>query len=159
MGKFALARITTLGAIFFSFCLIAFGAHHEEISVGKLPKPLKEAFDKAYPYTKITRIVRGISEGQELYEIKLADHGQISEVSYHADGQLVATERTVPISKLPTSINTAIEKKYPNSSKTRAERITKATGEIIEVKLLTATHKKVEARFDSSGKFLSEKYL
>ena len=126
---------TVVGAIVLSFVLPVLAQAQAQIKpsakpataaedpAAKLPKPILDAFKKAYP----TAVIKGASKeteaGKVQWEVESTDHGLARDLVYNPDGSVVSIEEEVPAANLPPAVTAALKAKYPKATIKKAEKL------------------------------------
>jgi hypothetical protein len=133
------------------------GAGEEKLSADQLPKAVLDAAKAKFADAKILGGTKEVEDGKTEYEVSLEKQGQHLVAIYTATGTLTAVERTITAKELPKPVRRAIKQRYPKSSITKVEEITKEDKVAeYEALVVTADKKTVEAVFDTTGKFVKE---
>ncbi|MFM9957454.1 MAG: PepSY domain-containing protein [Phycisphaerales bacterium] len=107
------------------------------ITLNEAPEPVRAAALRAAPEASIKEIVRETDGGATLYEIEYEDNGVACEMTLSPSGDLIASERGVPLTRLPQAAADAVAALHPGAT-------------ITHVKIVTETYYEVVA--ESSGK-------
>jgi hypothetical protein len=98
-------------------------AQEQRISCTDVPAPAREAFAKAFPKATIKGCTREIEKGRRAYEISSTEGETRRDVTFYADGTLVAVEESIPFGDVPEPVQQAVHKRYPGDEITRAEKV------------------------------------
>ncbi len=93
--------------------LLALGqanAGEKKLSKHQVPKPVLEAFEKAYPNVKGVEFEKEMLEGKPAYEVEYKENGKEYEVVYDADGSLLQKEEGIDLQALPEPVRQAVTK-------------------------------------------------
>jgi uncharacterized membrane protein YkoI len=99
------------------------------------PKPVKDAFKKAYPNVKAKWSTE--KDKTTLHEAEFEINGVEMSATYNADGSLVETEQELTKSEVPLAVIESCMKAHPKAKMKEYAKITRASGEIayeIEIK-------------------------
>ena len=148
---------TLLGFALFSTGAIAGG--EKKITEQQVPKPVLEAFHKAYPQAVDLKYEKEDKEGKAAYEIEFNDQGIKREATFAADGKLLETEEEdIKPEALPAHIQDAVKKAHPQATIKDAEKTFKADGTLKCYKVeIQEGNKALELHLDESGKILKTK--
>jgi len=94
------------------------------VGMDAVPAAVTEAFKKAYPSAAIKGASKETENGQAYYEIESVDGMKHRDVSYYPDGTVAAVEETIQVSEVPGAVIAAVQKKYPDATVRRMERVT-----------------------------------
>ena len=125
-------------------------AEEQAISCDAVPKPVRAAFEKAFPKASITECAKEVEKGKTAYEISSTEGGTRRDVLFHADGSLIVIEEAIPIESTPDPVQQAVRKMYPGGEITVAEKITRDGAVLYEFQV-KHRGKQVEIVFDPSG--------
>ena len=130
----------------------AYPQEEQEQSIKKkdVPKPILEAFEKAYPKAMITGYSKETDKGVTSYEIESKEAGVHRDVQYAPDGTLIVVEESMPYAKLPDAVRNAVTKEYPKGKVTHCEKLSKTALTQYEVALKSGKQK-YEVVFNSDG--------
>ena len=149
-----MTRIIVLLAISFT----SLGASAEEC-----PPAVKKVLAKAYPEGKIGNCRKEAEKGKAHYAAEVTTKaGDKIEIDVEEDGKIVQTEVVVALDAVPQAVLKAFAARYPNATAKKAEKETKANGEISYE--ITFEHgqgqgqgkKRGEATFTAEGVFVEE---
>ncbi len=123
-----------------------------------VPKPVYDAFVKAYPKAEITGSGKEKLDGKKVFEIESKDNGVSRNLFYKEDGTLVEIEEKIAPTSLPLAVLQGIKAKYPIGQTVRAKKITR--GETVEYELrLKQDTDYFELTVSSAGKITKTKQL
>jgi hypothetical protein len=125
-------------------------AEEQEISCDAVPKPVRAAFEKAFPKATIKECAKEVEKGKTAYEISSIEGGTRRDVLFYADGRLIVVEEAIPIDSTPDAVQRAVRKMYPGGDITLAEKITRDGAVLYEFRV-KHRGKQVEIVFDPSG--------
>lgn len=132
-------------------------ADEEKVPLDKLPKEVTEAVKKKFPKAELVSAEKEKEDGKTVYEVNIKNEGQTIEVTLTPEGKIVSIEKEITAKDLPKVVADALEAKYPKASIKKAEEIIKEDKLIsYEMLIVTADKKKLEVKFDPTGKFLEE---
>lgn len=123
-----------------------------------VPKPVYDAFVKAYPNAKITKSGKEKLDGKRVFGIESEEGGVSRNVLYKEDGTLVEIEEKLPPTGLPLAVLQGINAKYPTGLTVRAKKVTR--GKTVEYELrLKQENDYYELTVSSAGKITKTKQL
>jgi hypothetical protein len=125
-------------------------AEEQEISCDAVPKPVRAAFEKAFPKATIKECAKEVEKGKTAYEISSTEGGTRRDVLFYADGRLIVIEEAVPVESTPDPVQQAVRKMYPGGEIALAEKITRDGAVLYEFRV-KHRGKHVEIVFDPSG--------
>jgi len=132
------------------------GAAEKELGKHQVPKPVLEAFEKAYPNAKGVEYEQAMFEGQPAYEVEYKEDGKEYELLYGADGRLLQKEEEIEIKALPEPVVQAVTKAHPKAKIKEAEKLMKPDGAVIGYEVeVKKDGKEYEITLDVVGKILS----
>lgn len=146
-------------AVCLIFCLVfAFTslAQEKKISRKDLPRPVLDAFEKAYPKATIKGLSMEKENGKTYYEVESVEGTTTRDLLYLPDGTIVEIEEGIAMADLPTPVKEAIVAKYPKGRVDKAERTTRGPAVSYEMRI-SFSGKSIEVSFDPAGKLLEEK--
>jgi len=140
-----------LGLAALSTCANA--AEEKKITVQQVPKPVLEAFHKAYPQALDVKYEVEKDAGKTVYEVEFKEQGIKREATYAAEGTLLETEEDIKPDTLPAAITEALKKSHPQATVEEAEKVMKPDGSVsgYEVEIKDGK-KEFEIRLDATGK-------
>ena len=144
---------TLLGLAVLSTGAIAGG--EKKVTEQQVPKPVLEAFHKAYPQAQDLKYEKDSNAGKTVYEVEFKDQGIEREATYTADGTLLETEEDIKPDSLPASITESLKKAHPHATVEEAEKVMKPDGTVsgYEVEIKDGK-KELEIHLDAAGKIL-----
>ncbi len=127
----------------------------KKLAEQQVPKPVLEAFHKAYPQATDIQYEAEKEAGKAVYEVEFKDQGVKREASYAAEGTLVETEESIKPDELPAAVTEALKKAHPHATVKEAEKVLKPDGSVsgYEVEIKDGK-KEVEIHLDAAGKIL-----
>ncbi len=127
----------------------------KKITEQQVPKPVLEAFHKAYPQALDVKYEEEKEAGKTVYEVEFKEQGIKREATYAAEGTLLETKEDVKPDTLPAAITEALKKAHPRATVEEAEKIMKPDGSVsgYEVEIKDGK-KELEIRLDATGKIL-----
>jgi uncharacterized membrane protein YkoI len=134
---------------------VANAGEDKKLTEQQVPKPVLEAFHKAYPQATDLKYEKEIKGGKPAYEIEFKDQGAEREAYYSANGTLLETEEEIKPDELPPAVTEALKKAHPHATIAEAEKYIKPDGSIsgYEVEIKDG-NKELEIHFDLGGKIL-----
>src|SRR5262245_26910546 len=100
-------------------------SEEQEISCDAVPRPVRAAFEKAFPKATIKECAKEVEKGKTAYEISSIEGGTRRDVLFYADGRLIVVEEVIPVESAPDPVQQAVRKMYPGSEIRLAEKITR----------------------------------
>lgn len=133
----------------------AYAGEENKLTEQQVPKPVLEAFHKAYPQAQDAKYEEEKEAGKTVYEVEFKDQGVKREASYAAEGTLIETEEDIKPDALPAAITEALKKTYPHATVKEAEKVMKPDGTVsgYEVEIKDGK-KELEIHLDAAGKIL-----
>lgn len=119
------------------------------------PGPVADTVAKAHPGARVLSCKKEMEKGKPQYEVKLNSKGTRLELDVSPAGEILQTEEKVPLSSVPVPVLSAFAARYPKAKPSRAEKQTKADGQVT-YELAFRRGRKIEATFDEAGKFVEQ---
>lgn len=130
-------------------------AGEKDLRKDQVPKPVVEAFEKAYPNAKKVEFEEETFEGKTVYEVEYKENRKEYDLLYDADGTLLRKEEEIDVQTLPEPIRQAVTKAYPKAKIKEAEKLMKPDGTVtgyeVEIK---EGRKEFELELDTDGQIL-----
>jgi hypothetical protein len=127
----------------------AFG-QEQSLKKRNVPKPVLEAFSKAYPNATIKGFAKEIEKGVVEYEVESVEGKIHRDISYGSDGSVIVVEESMDFKDLPEPVRNAVTKNHPKAKITVCEKVTEAS--VVRYELLLKTgKKKTELVFNADG--------
>jgi len=126
------------------------------LSIGLLvaqscPKPVKDAFNKAYPNAKAKWMTEKAKDKTMRYEADFKQNGVEMTTTYNALGTLMETGQEIEKSEVPAAVIAACLKAHPDAKIKEYSKITRANNEVVyEVEMKNNGHAH-NAIFKSNG--------
>jgi uncharacterized membrane protein YkoI len=131
-------------------------AAEKELGKRQVPKPVLEAFEKAYPNAKGVEYEQELFEGQPAYEVEYKENGKEYESLYRADGTLLQQEEAIDAKALPDPVIQAVAKAHPKAKIKEAEKLMKPDGTLIGYEVeIVEEGRKYEIKLDVGGQILN----
>lgn len=144
---------TLLGLVALSTGAVAGG--EKKVTEQQVPKPVLEAFHKAYPQAQDLKYETDSKAGKTVYEVEFKDRDIMREATYTAEGTLLETEEDIKTDTLPASITESLKKAHPKATIEEAEKVMKPDGKVSGYEVEIKNGKKVlEIHLDAAGKIL-----
>ena len=125
-------------------------AQEQNIQKKDVPKPILEAFQKAYPKATIKGYSKETDQGTVMYEVESVEGKVHRDITYTADGSLVSIEESLPFSDLPQPVRDTIAREYPKAKISMCERV--MNGSTTQFEMVIATGKqKYELVLNADG--------
>jgi uncharacterized membrane protein YkoI len=121
-----------------------------ELKKSAVPKAVLDAFAKAYPNAKANEFSTETENGKTMYEIESTDGKTKRDITFTADGTLMATEETIASKDLPEAVRASLKKDFEKATITRCEKITEGASTMYEVAMKSGK-KKSEIVFNADG--------
>ena len=96
-------------------------ANAQKLSTEKVPAPVKAAFEKLHPHTRVNWEME-----KKNYEAGFTANGKETSEVYNAGGSLLETEVAIKVAELPASV----QSKLKGMKVAEAAKITKADGSV-----------------------------
>ncbi len=130
-------------------------AGEKKLTEQQVPKPVLEAFHKAYPHASNLKYEADRKGEKTVYEIEFKDQGIKREATYAAEGTLLETEEQVKPNTLPPTVTEALKKAHSHGTVEEAEKVMKPDGTVsgYEVEIKDGTQE-LEIHLDAAGKIL-----
>ncbi len=149
LAVFMLVGLSALSAV----------AKEEKVTLDKVPAKVVQAQKAKWPKAEILQIEQEEEKGKTLFEFGLKDGTRKLDVTFSADGALVAVEETIAEKDVPAAVKKALAEKHPKAEVTLVEKVTEGDGpsakNFYEYKIKTQD-KAWEVKFDPAGKLVSE---
>jgi len=123
-------------------------ANAQSLKESQVPAPAVSAFHKMYP--EIKSCSWSLEDGN--YEAEYNANKLEMSASFDKNGNLVETEKEIPVKDLPAGVADYVSKNYSGATIKEASMVTDAKG----VKTYEAEIKGKDLIFDEQGKFLKE---
>ncbi len=138
--------------VFAAAAMMAQSNEDQEQSLKKkdMPKAILDAFAKSYPHAVVKGYSKEVENGAAEYEVESKDGTVSRDVSYAADGSVLAVEESMAYADLPEAARAAITKEYPKHTVASCEKATKGSTTQYEVHLKLGK-KTTEVLFDANG--------
>jgi uncharacterized membrane protein YkoI len=134
---------------------VANAGEEKKLTEQQVPKPVLEAFHKAYPQALDVRYETEKEAGKTVYEVEFKDKGINREASYSAQGALLEAEEGINPDALPAAVAEALKKAHPSATVEEAEKLAKADGTANGYEVEIKDGKKtLEIHLDANGKIL-----
>ncbi|HYV94535.1 MAG TPA: PepSY-like domain-containing protein [Chitinophagales bacterium] len=134
--------------VIFVVILFAGCADAQKIKEDKVPVPAVSALHKLYPDLKDYDWYNEDGNYEAEYELS----GMEAAVTFDVNGNVVETEKEIPVNSLPASVTEYISKNYSGAKIKEATEITDAKG----AKMYEAEIKGKDVVFDANGNFVKE---
>jgi|GEM_PF-2326020 len=129
------------------------GQSEQPLAYKEVPAAVRAAFEKQFPGAKVRGASSETAAGGTVYEVECDWRGRRHDISFRADGALVAVEETIPPGEAPAAVMAALRKEFPKAQVVRAEKITEGGVVSYEFQLKGAARR--EAKFSPDGKLIS----
>ena len=147
--------ITAIFCLTLSMPLLAYMPQEESVKKNAVPKAILDAFEKAYPKATMSGFSKETENGKTVYEVESVEGKVHRDITYKADGSVVALEETLPVSDFPEAVRASLAKEFPKAKVVKAEKVTEGTTIRFEV-LLKTGKKSSEVVFDADGKIIKK---
>ncbi len=130
--------------------------NEEKVPLDQLPAKVTAAVNAKFAGADLIGASKEKEDGKEVYEVELKLKGVHYDVTLLPGGDIVLIEKQIKASDLPEAVTKALETKYPKATYKIVEEISKGESKSYEILLVTTDKKKIEAKFDATGKLLEE---
>ncbi len=130
-------------------------AFSQEQSLKKknIPKPILEAFNKAWPKATIKGFSKEKEKGVVEYEVESVEGKVHRDISYKADGTVIVVEESMAFNDLPEPVRNSVTKNYPKAQIKACEKVTK--GSVVSYELgMKSGGKKMELVYNADGSLM-----
>ena len=144
-----------LAAAFLSFLGFAqqLRADSQAIQIQDVPKEVVDAVKVKFPDAQIQKAKKKVENGKTLFGIGLTSKGTERNVLLTPKGKIVELKTVIPATKLPAKVAEAVYGTYPNSTTTKAQKVTAYKEEkSFQVEVLTADKQTKKLVVDADGK-------
>ena len=129
------------------------GQGEKPLAYKEVPAAVRAAFEKQFPGAKVRGASSETGERGTVYEVECDWRGRSHDITFRADGALVAVEETIPPGEAPAAVMAALRKEFPKAQVVRAEKITE--GGVVSYEFQLKGAAKREAKFSPDGKLIS----
>ena len=105
-----------------------------------VPKAILEEFQKSYPKATVKGYAKETDAGKVVYEIESVEGATHRDISYSADGTVMAVEESMAYADLPEAVRTNVKKDHAKATISTCEKITE--GEATHYELIVKVGKK-----------------
>lgn len=130
-------------------------AGEKRITKKNVPKPVLSAFEKAYPNATVKGYAKEVDKGKIEYEVGSREGGISRDISYDAEGNVLALEETIPASDAPEAVQDALKAQFSKAKTARCEKVTENGTTKYEF-LLRSGKKLQEVVFEPDGKLVKK---
>lgn len=121
-------------------------AHAQKLKEADVPAPVKEAFKKQFPNSKVEKWEKEGANFEAEFDLAKAEMSAV----YTAEGTLVETEVEIKVSELPQRVSEYMSKNAAGKKIKEASKITSANGTVT----YEAEVDEDDFLFDNTGNFL-----
>jgi len=130
-------------------------AHEQQVPLDRVPKPVLDAVQARFANAHVTGAEIETENGRMVYEITLLDDGRNVDVISSPAGELLAIEKAVETTALPSTAATALQSRYPGATYRSVEQVIELDGHqgrpAYEVELETADGRTLEIKVMPDG--------
>ena len=121
------------------------------------PAPVRQAIDKAFPKSSISKCAPEKEHGRDQFEVVLvrAGGGRV-EADVAPDGKILLVEEPIALDQVPAAVMKAFAARYPKAKATSAQRQTPTGGAPTYELAFAIDSKRREATFTTTGTFVEE---
>lgn len=102
------------------------GQGEKPLAYKEVPAAVRAAFEKQFPGAKVRGASSETGERGTVYEVECDWRGRPHDITFRADGALVAVEETIPPGEAPAAVMAALRKEFPKALVVRAEKSPRA---------------------------------
>jgi hypothetical protein len=133
-------------------------AQSETIQIPDVPKVVMDAVKAKFPDAQVQKAKKKVQDGMTFYAIGLTSKGAERNALLTDKGKIVELKKVVPATELPAKAAEAIYAAYPNSTTTKAKKVTEYKEEkSFEVEVITADKQTKKLVLDAEGKIKQPK--
>jgi phosphoketolase len=154
----AVASFVAFAALVSATTLSGIGRAEEKVSLTQVPEAVLNAAKTKFPKAELLSAEKEVDDGKTIYEIAINDNGQKADVVVTADGKIVAVEKVIAITRVPSAVLETLKTKHPQASLKKAKQIFK-DDKLSAYELLVADgpdSKSIELTFQPDGKLIEE---
>jgi uncharacterized membrane protein YkoI len=122
-----------------------------EIDTAALPREIITAFGDRFPGAELVEADLSNEDGVLEYDVNAEWNGQLIEVTFNADGEILGTERALATQELPLSVLDWVRQQFPGATIDEAGLLTEAGTESYELLITTSTQQAIEATLRVQG--------
>jgi uncharacterized membrane protein YkoI len=133
-------------------------ADEEKVPLDKVPKAVLDSVHAKFPDARLKGAEKEDENGATVYEVELTQKGEDYEITLTPDGSVVAVERVIPASALPSAVAKTLKERWPKAEIKKVEEITKSEAVSYEVAITVPRQgraMKAEVTLDAQGKVLN----
>lgn len=146
-----LKRLTVIAVPVAVFAIAGTGFSQEQSLKKKdVPKAILDQFQKSYPKATAKGYAKETEAGKVAYEIESVEGTTHRDISYSADGTVMAVEESMAYADVPEAIHTAVKKDYPKMTVARCEKIVEGAATHYEL-IVKSGRKKQELVYNADG--------
>lgn len=128
-------------------------AGEDTVKKEEVPAAVIEAFERAYPFVKVTAYEKEDRAGKACYEIECRVGKLKLEMVYTPDGELYEIEQLIRIKAVPRAVTKSVKKAHPGARIRKAERLTRGGQTLYEI-YLRKGKQKMEMVLDATGEII-----
>lgn len=131
-------------------------AESETIKVEDAPMVVIDAVKAKFPEAQIHKAKKKVENGKTFFGIGLKNKGTEQDLVLTPKGKIVELKSVVPAAELPAKVAQSVYSAYPNSTTTKAQKVTAYKEEkSFKVQIVTADKQTKTIVLDAEGKVLS----
>jgi uncharacterized membrane protein YkoI len=133
---------------------LAFGtlcAADQKIKLQDMPPAVQQAVKEQSKGATVRGYAKEVEDGKTSYEAELTVNGRAKDISFSADGKVLAIEETVPLASIPAPARAAIQKIAGAGKVNKVESVTEE-GTINYEAAITKGGKRSEVKVNAEGK-------
>ena len=115
-------------------------SQEQSLKKNDVPKVILDQFQKSYPKATVKGYAKETDAGKIAYEIESTEGATHRDVSYNADGSVIAIEESMAFADMPEAVRTNVKKEYAKSKISTCEKVTE--GDVVHYELIVKTGKK-----------------
>jgi uncharacterized membrane protein YkoI len=129
----------------------AANAADQKIKLQDMPPAVQQAVKEQSKGAIVRGYLKEVEDGKTFYEAELTVNGRAKDVSFGADGKVVAVEEVVTLDSIPAPAREAIQKAVGTGKIDKLESVTEKGTTNYEA-AITKDGKKSEVKVDANGK-------
>jgi uncharacterized membrane protein YkoI len=134
-----------------TFIFGALYAADQKISLKDMPPAVQQAVMEQSKGATVRGYAKEVEDGTTSYEAELTVNGRAKDISFGADGKVLAVEEVVTVESIPAPARAAIQKAVGTGELNQVESVTERGTTNYEA-AITRGGKKSEVKVDATGK-------
>ena len=134
-----------------TFIFGALYAADQKIKLQDMPPAVQQAVKEQSTGATVRGYSKEVEDGTTSYEAELTVNGRAKDISFGADGKVLAVEEVVTLDSIPAASRAAIQKAVGTGKLNKVESVTEKGTTNYEA-AFTKDGKKSEVKVDSNGK-------